>query len=100
MITSEIILCSSIEAGDESKRKTIGLCVHIVLLSKRIPMIFKSRGFFGRGRKIRTLKNGFGDRYVTITSCPFGQRAYYNIRNARLSIISMLLVSYLCMCIS
>lgn len=26
----------------------------------------------GRGRKIRTLKNGFGDRYVTITSCPFG----------------------------
>ncbi len=24
----------------------------------------------GRGTKIRTQKNGFGDRYVTITSCP------------------------------
>ena len=30
------------------------------------------RGFFdGRGRRTRTLKNGFGDRYVTITSCPY-----------------------------
>ena len=27
--------------------------------------------FFGRGRRARTLKNGFGDRYVTITSCPY-----------------------------
>lgn len=27
--------------------------------------------FDGRGRKARTLKNGFGDRYVTITSCPY-----------------------------
>ena len=25
---------------------------------------------FGRGSKTRTHKNGFGDRYVTITSCP------------------------------
>ena len=25
----------------------------------------------GRGRRTRTLKNGFGDRYVTITSCPY-----------------------------
>ena len=27
--------------------------------------------FCGRGRRTRTLKNGFGDRYVTITSCPY-----------------------------
>lgn len=26
--------------------------------------------FFGRGTKARTQKNGFGDRYVTITSYP------------------------------
>ena len=26
--------------------------------------------FFGRGRRTRTLKNGFGDRHVTITSYP------------------------------
>lgn len=31
----------------------------------------KSLGlFFGRGTKARTQKNGFGDRYVTITSYP------------------------------
>lgn len=31
----------------------------------------ESRGlFFGRGTKARTQKNGFGDRYVTITSYP------------------------------
>ena len=30
------------------------------------------RRLFGRGRRTRTLKNGFGDRYVTITSCPYG----------------------------
>lgn len=40
-------------------------------------MIVK-RGF-GRGRKTRTLKNGFGDRYVTITSCPYWRLGYYSI---------------------
>ena len=29
--------------------------------------------FFGRGRRTRTLKNGFGDRHVTITSYPYIQ---------------------------
>ena len=34
--------------------------------------VVDKRGFFdGRGRRTRTLKNGFGDRYVTITSCPY-----------------------------
>ncbi len=27
--------------------------------------------FFGRGTRTRTQKNGFGDHYVTITSCPY-----------------------------
>lgn len=34
------------------------------------------RFLFGRGRRTRTLKNGFGDRHVTITSYPL---ATYNI---------------------
>ena len=29
---------------------------------------------FGRGRRTRTLKNGFGDRHVTITSYPYRNR--------------------------
>ena len=34
---------------------------------------------FGRGRRTRTLKNGFGDRYVTITSCPYSVcKRYHN----------------------
>ncbi len=28
-------------------------------------------GSFGRGRRTRTLNNGFGDRDVTITLCPY-----------------------------
>ena len=32
--------------------------------------LFRAVLYIGRGTKIRTQKNGFGDRYVTITSCP------------------------------
>ena len=31
---------------------------------------------FGRGRRTRTLKNGFGDRHVTITSYPYFKLLY------------------------
>ena len=42
------------------------LCLRI---RKKQPSLSR-RLFSGRGRRTRTLKNGFGDRYVTITSCP------------------------------
>ena len=31
----------------------------------------QTAAFFGRGRRTRTLNNGFGDRDVTITLCPY-----------------------------
>ena len=44
-------------------------CGFLIFNSKKVRA--KSLGlFFGRGTKARTQKNGFGDRYVTITSCP------------------------------
>ncbi len=40
----------------------------------------RTGGFlFGRGSKTRTHKNGFGDRYVTITSCPYILRSLPNV---------------------
>ena len=53
-------------------------CGFLIFDSKKVRA--KSLGlFFGRGTKARTQKNGFGDRYVTITSCPYWRPAYYNI---------------------
>lgn len=46
--------------------KPLFLCLRI---RKKQPSLSR-RLFSGRGRRTRTLKNGFGDRYVTITSCP------------------------------
>lgn len=44
-------------------------CGFLIFDSKKVRA--KSLGlFFGRGTKARTQKNGFGDRYVTITSYP------------------------------
>ena len=44
-------------------------CRFLIFDSKKVRA--KSLGlFFGRGTKARTQKNGFGDRYVTITSYP------------------------------
>ena len=44
-------------------------CRFLTFDSKKVRA--KSLGlFFGRGTKARTQKNGFGDRYVTITSYP------------------------------
>ncbi len=44
-------------------------CGSLTFDSKKVRA--KSLGlFFGRGTKARTQKNGFGDRYVTITSYP------------------------------
>ena len=44
-------------------------CGFLIFDSKKVRA--KSlRLFFGRGTKARTQKNGFGDRYVTITSYP------------------------------
>ena len=44
-------------------------CGFLIFNSKKVRA--KSLGlFFGRGTKARTQKNGFGDRYVTITSYP------------------------------
>ena len=41
-------------------------------MKKTSLVLADKRGFFGgRGTKTRTQKNGFGDRYVTITSCPY-----------------------------
>ena len=42
-------------------------------MEKETPMFVINTGVSidGRGRRTRTLKNGFGDRYVTITSCPY-----------------------------
>ena len=43
-------------------------------ISRKASSLKKARSrvlFSGRGRRTRTLKNGFGDRYVTITSCPY-----------------------------
>ena len=37
---------------------------------KNLFRLQRTKEVFGRGTKIRTQKNGFGDRYVTITSCP------------------------------
>ena len=44
-------------------------CGFLIFDSKKVRA--ESLGlFFGRGTKARTQKNGFGDRYVTITSYP------------------------------
>ena len=37
---------------------------------------------FGRGTRTRTQKNGFGDRYVTITSCPYDDVAAAFLKSA------------------
>lgn len=52
-----------------SSRGTPADCGFLIFDSKKVRA--KSLGlFFGRGTKARTQKNGFGDRYVTITSYP------------------------------
>ena len=45
---------------------------------KNREIVSKSRFLCGRGTKTRTQKNGFGDRYVTITSYPYvSERALF-----------------------
>lgn len=53
----------------KSSHGTPADCGFLIFDSKKVRA--KSLGlFFGRGTKARTQKNGFGDRYVTITSYP------------------------------
>lgn len=63
---------SSITTAQYRENHRTGLradCGFLIFDSKKVRA--KSLGlFFGRGTKARTQKNGFGDRYVTITSYP------------------------------
>lgn len=63
---------SSIATAQYRENHRTGLrtdCGFLIFDSKKVRA--KSLGlFFGRGTKARTQKNGFGDRYVTITSYP------------------------------
>ncbi len=63
---------SSIATAQYRENHRTGLradCGFLIFDSKKVRA--ESLGlFFGRGTKARTQKNGFGDRYVTITSYP------------------------------
>ena len=45
-------------------------CARLRRIKKVLTLTIQRENESGRGRRTRTLKNGFGDRYVTITSCP------------------------------
>lgn len=61
--------CNCVILGEHRCTGLRADCGFLIFDSKKVRA--KSLGlFFGRGTKARTQKNGFGDRYVTITSYP------------------------------